>query len=239
MDEEEIGTEKEATEIVVVDEETMTLINTETGEVVGVKDTPPEDAPAVETATWIGERRDWHKGRLAGLQAEKQSRIDTINRIFDTQINRHTNAMKYLEYKYGSMLFDLAKKLIGESKKRSTAVGLLLLKLRKTKPSVDIVDNDKAVQYMKGLVAAWTEKKDRVALKLDKLEPDSDESVALQLRLGDIEKQIAQFEDCINTKESIYKSKIPENLKVEFTEENVNDTGIKFEPGGEDRLDIE
>lgn len=137
-------------EIVVVDEDTMTLINTETGEVVGYADLPPEDLGDVDLAKWIGEKRAWHKGKLEGFKAEKQTWIDIINKRYDTQIKRHESAIKWFDTTYYQFLFDLARKLIGAGKKRSVACGLLLLKLRKTSAKVEILDSDKAIKWLEG-----------------------------------------------------------------------------------------
>ena len=137
-------------EIVVVDEDTMTLINTETGEVVGYADLPPEDLGDVDLAKWIGEKRAWHKGKAEGLKAEKQVWLDTINKRYDTQIKRHDSALKWFETTYYQFLFELAKRMIGAGKKRSVAVGLLLLKLRKTSAKTEVLDSEKAIAWLKG-----------------------------------------------------------------------------------------
>jgi hypothetical protein len=218
-------------ELIVVDEETMTLINTETGEVVGVKDTPPEDAADVDLATWLGERRDWHKGRLSGIKAELASRVETLNRIYGPQINRHEASMKFLDFRYGPVLFDLARRIIGDGKKRSTAVGLLLLKIRTTRASIDVVDNDKAVGYFKGLLDAWSSKLTRLSA-----DPDTE---GVRKSLLEADARIVQLRKCINVKESIYKSEIPEDLKKLFTDDNLEDTGIKANLGGDEYLEIE
>jgi hypothetical protein len=225
-------------ELIVVDEETMTLINTETGEVVGVKDTPPEDAADVDLATWLGERRDWHKGKLSGLKAELASRMETLTRIYGPQINRHEASMKFLDFRYGPMLFDLAKRIIGDGKKRSTVIGLLLLKIRTTRASIDVVDNDKAVGYFKGLLDVWEAKLLKIADKISATAPDEDIQALLE-KENEAKIQVAKLRAVINVKESIYKSEIPEDLKREFTDENLEDTGIKANLGGDEYLEIE
>jgi hypothetical protein len=136
-------------EIVVVDEESLALINTVTGEITGYKEIPPEDLEDLELAKWIGERRAYHKGRVEGLKAEKQVWIDTINKRFDTRIRNHEGAIKWFEATYHDLLFALAKKLIGDGKKRSAAIGLLLLKLTKTRAKTEILDNERAVAWLK------------------------------------------------------------------------------------------
>jgi len=140
--------EAQTEEIIVVDEDSMMLINTQTGQVVGTAETPPEGVEDIKLAEWIGEKRTWHKGRIAGLEAEKQKWVDTINARFDTQIKRHKDSLVWYDTTYHDFLFKLAKKIIGNGKKRSAAVGLLLLKLSKTRPSTTVLDQDKAIAWL-------------------------------------------------------------------------------------------
>ena len=224
----------EQTEIIALDEETMTLINTESGEVVGVADTPPETTGVVEIATWMGERRDWHKGKKAGLEAERQVHLDKIAAIYDAPIKRHTRAIAWFEEQYSPMLLELAKKLIGDAKKRSIAVGLLILKLGKTRPSVDVQDNDKAVAYLNWLIE---EQDKKISDLQQKLVSTGDENFE-----GQIEAEVAVRKtllDCLNAKVTVYKSNLPENLKVKLTDKCLEATGMVFNPGGDDKLTIE
>lgn len=233
--------ERDLSEIVVLDEETMTLINAETGEVVGAQDTPAEDAPAVEIAKWVGERRDWHKGKLIGLQAEKQYHLEKIAKIYDPQIDNHTRAIAWIGKQYEGLLFNLARQLIGDAKKRSVAVGTLLLKLRRSKPSVDVQDNDKAVAYLGWLVNQQAEKIDDLSDKLSAAGEAGDDDTISALN-DEIERETmlkSCLVSCINTKKSVYKSSLPENLKEGLTLENLDSTGMVFDAGGEEKLEIE
>jgi hypothetical protein len=228
-------------EIIVADEDTMTLIDMATGEVKGVMDTPPEDASAIDIATWVGDRRDWHRGKLAGLRAEKQSRIDAINNAYDSQMKRHEGTIKWLEYTYKPMLFDLARKLIGEAKKRSTVVGLLILKIKSTRASLDVVDNDAAVAYLRSLIEENKAKQATLIKKMNKAqeEDESDTFDVLEEKVGEITQQISVLESCINIKETVYKSQVPPDLKDELTEDKLVETGMQFNKGGEEYLEIE
>jgi hypothetical protein len=231
----------EGAEIIALDEETMTLINTETGEVVGVADTPPETTGVVEIATWMGERRDWHKGKKAGLEAERQVHLDKIAAIYDSQIKRHTRAIAWFEEQYAPMLLELAKKLIGDAKKRSIAVGLLILKLGKTRPSVDVQDNDKAVEYLNYLIV----EQDKKILALENelghgtAKLVDAEGAALESKISAETAVKADLVACLNAKVTVYKSNLPENLKVKLTELHLDATGMVFNPGGDDKLTIE
>jgi hypothetical protein len=238
----DVNSDAEQTEIIALDEETMTLINTETGEVVGVADTPPETTGVVEIATWMGERRDWHKGKKAGLEAERQVHLDKIAAIYDSQIKRHTRAIAWFEEQYAPMLLELAKKLIGDAKKRSIAVGLLILKLGKTRPSVDVQDNDKAVAYLRYLISEQDRKMTDLEGQHKALKTDGASEEALAEVISKMEAEAATrktFLDCLNKKVTVYKSNLPESLKVKLTDKCLEATGMVFNPGGEDKLTIE
>jgi hypothetical protein len=144
--------EEDEAELVYADEDTRTLINRETGEVVGLMDTPPEEKDDIKFAEWIGERRAYHKAKVAGLLAERQVWLDQIERTYGKSIKRHEGAVKFLEEHNKPFLMMLAKRLIGDGKKRSAAVGLLLLKLIKTRAKTEILDKDKALAYLKKAV---------------------------------------------------------------------------------------
>lgn len=230
--------EEQAEEIVVLDEESMTIINTETGEVIGLKDTPPEDIPVVELAKWIGERRDWHKGRLAGLIAEKQHHLDKIAKVYDPQINNHTRALAWMGKQYYELLMGLALALIGENKKRSIAVGTLLLKLRKTRASVDVSDDKKATAYLDWLIQ---NQQDKIGSLKEKAERAGDDDTG-DYMLGEIDKENMLMENliaCLNVKRSVFKSSLPDGLKAKLTPEHAEATGMLYTPGGEEKLEIE
>jgi hypothetical protein len=238
----EEGLVSDSGELIVVDDETMTLINTDTGEVVGVADSPDESKPAIEIAEWLGERRDWHRGKLAGLQAERQVHLDKIAEVYDSRINRHTRSIAWLELQYASMLLKLAKKLIGNATKRSIAVGTLILKLRTTKPSVDVQDNDKAVGYLKALIEQQDQiisdlTDQRAALALTGEQEDAVyEAVDNDLSAAHLVK--TQLESCLNIKTSVYKSSLTPEMKATLTAENAEEVGMVFIPGGEDKLEL-
>lgn len=136
-------------ELVIVDEESMALVNIITGEIMGYQEIPPENLPDMDIARWIGERRSYHKGRAAALRAEKQVWQDVIDKRFDSRIKRHDSALTWFENTYHNMLLGLAKQLIGDGKKRSAAVGLLLLKFQKTRAKTEVLDEEKAIAYLK------------------------------------------------------------------------------------------
>lgn len=136
-------------ECIVLDEESMALVDMRTGEILGYRETPPESVDDVKLAEWVGERRTYHQGRVAALEAEKQVWIDKINARFDSSIKRHRGAITWFDKTYYGFLFELAKRMIGDGKKRSVSVGLLLLKLRKTSAKTEIVDEAKALAWLK------------------------------------------------------------------------------------------
>jgi len=136
-------------ELVIVDEESMALVNLSTGEVLGYQEIPPENLADMDIARWIGERRAYHKGRAAALRAEKQVWQEVIDKRFDTRIKRHDGALLWFENTYHNMLLGLAKQLIGDGKKRSASIGLLLLKFQKTRAKTEVLDEEKAIAYLK------------------------------------------------------------------------------------------
>lgn len=146
---EEASVEESPEEMIYIDEESMALINVTTGEVVGYQEIAPEDVGDIDLAKWVGDRRTYHKAKLEGIKAEKQLWIDTINSRYDARIKRHEGAIKWLETTYEDFLFQLAKRLIGTGKKRSVAVGMLLLKLRKTSAKTEVLDEEKALAWLK------------------------------------------------------------------------------------------
>ena len=204
-------------------------------------DTPAEDAPVIEIATWIGDRRDWHKGKLAGLQAEKQVHLDKLVKVYDAQINRHSRAIEFIDHQYYVDLFDLARKLIGDAKKRSIAVGMLILKLRKTRASVDVQDNDKAVVYLQQLVTDQETCICELETKAELARRDEDEDT-YEACLSEISKEtlaLNQLVGCLNVKTSVAKAALPDSLKATLTSANLENIGMVFIPGGKETLAIE
>ena len=139
----------EPTEMIITDAETMTLIDTTTGTVVGYAATPPDEVDTIKLAEWIGEHVTQHAAAAAGLRSEKQLWIDTINARFDSRIKAHEGAVAFLKEHWYDRLFELAKTLIGDGKKRSVACGLLKLSLSKSREKVEIIDNENAVEWCK------------------------------------------------------------------------------------------
>lgn len=134
-------------ELIVVDADSMCLIDTDTGEVVGYSITPPDEVDTIKLAEWIGEHVTQHAATAAGLRSEKQLWIDTINARFDSRIKAHEGAVVFLKEHWYDRLYELATTLIGDGKKRSVAVGLLSLKLRKSSEKMEIVDPEMALAY--------------------------------------------------------------------------------------------
>lgn len=228
-------------ELIILDEETMTLVNSDTGEVIGVADTPAEDAPAVEIAKWVGEQRDWHRGRLAGLQAEKAIHLEKLEKVYDARINRHVKAIAWMEKQYTPMLFELAKKLIGEGKKRSVAVGMLILKLRKTRPTLDVQDNDKAVRHFQALIAEQERRLNGLHKAMNQAAEEGDDDMVdgLKDKIDCESLYLGALTSCLNIKTTVYKSAIPDTLKTDLTTDNAKDTGMLFDKGGAEKLEIE
>jgi hypothetical protein len=139
------------------------------------------------------------------------------------------------------MLLELARKLIGDAKKRSIAVGLLILKLGKTRPSVDVQDNDKAVAYLNWLIVEQDKKIYELEQdhKAARLAEDEDSCDLIEIKIATETAVKKELVACLNAKITVYKSALPENLKVKLTELHAEATGMVFNPGGDDKLTIE
>ena len=225
-------------DLIVVDEDCMVLINTETGEVVGMSETPPEDLNEIELAKWIGERRAWHQAQSAGSKAQKQVYLDKLLH-FDVTARKHDNAVKWLETTYYKFLEDLAKKLIGDAKKRSMAVGLLMLKLTTTKPSVNVVDDTKAVAYVQEVIGRLQQRIEKLSARLEKTE-DPDQREGIMEAISEASQGILALTESIKTAQSILKSKLPEGFKDTIKdEEALEKAGMQYYAGGEIKLKIE
>jgi hypothetical protein len=189
-------------ELIVIDEESMCLINTETGEVTGYAVTPPDEIDTVKLAEWIGEHVVKHTAAAQGLRAERQVWLDTIAGRYDARIKAHEGAAAFLRLHWYDKLYDLAKTLIGDGKKRSIAVGLLALKLRKSSAKMEVLDVDKAVEWLYKHPAAPLE--------------------------------------CVKITKSVLVSQIPQDVKEELGNVLIQaESGLAYNPGGEERLVIE
>jgi hypothetical protein len=197
-------------ELVVKDEDSLVLYDVRTGEAVGYSELPPEDAEPFKIGEWISERRAYHIGRLAGLEAEMDAHLERIHKIYDPQIKRHRGAMAWFDTMYHSMLLELAKRLIGDGKKRHAVVGLMTLSLIKTRAHVDINDKDKALNWLE--LAAENQEDPEIKAKL-----------------------LA----AIKVEKSVLKSNLPDDLKAKLVNPvNQERTGMAYYPGGEDELTI-
>jgi phage host-nuclease inhibitor protein Gam len=143
--------EYEAKEIAIMqDDFTMALINTETGEILGVKDAPETDTDILGLIEWVGMRRMKTKAKLQGVQAEKAEWLARIEKQYDAELKHLDSFVKYLDYAYGGMLRDYARKaLAGQTKTKTLKVAFLELSFGTTRARVDVVDNDKALAFCK------------------------------------------------------------------------------------------
>lgn len=209
--------EEKTSEVLTID---GVYIDSETGEVIGMADNPVPDLPdhdgaMKEIAEWVGERRAYHLGKVEGLKAEKQVWLDKINARFDADIKRHEQSVEWIENQYRPSLLNYARRKLEGAKKRSFGVGLLILKLVKTRARTSVVDTDKAAQWAE--LNCIDALKCVVSAKGDK---------ALVLRFNATNAQIGY-------KETVLVSEIPDELKAVLTPDN---SGIEYNPGGVDEL---
>lgn len=209
--------EEKAVEVLTID---GVYIDSQTGEVIGLVDNPVPDLPdhngaMEEIAVWVGERRAYHLAKAKGLFEEKQVWLDKIHARFNADIRRHEQSAEWIENQYRPSLLNYARRKLEGAKKRSFGVGLLILKLVKTRARTTVVDTDKAAQ--------WAELNCIDALKC---EVSAKGDKALVLRNDASAAQIGY-------KETVLVSEIPDELKAVLTPDN---SGIEYNPGGVDEL---
>lgn len=165
-------------ELVIIDEDSMTLINVETGEFLGCAEVPPEDVDTVKLAEWLGDRLQERGATLAGLEAEYQWQIDRINALYDSRIANQRNAIAWLKTKWETRLMELARSVISEGKRRSCVIGLLKLSLKKSRESTEVQDVARSVEWAR----KWCPDAIQVSEKVlvSKLTPDALAVVALR-----------------------------------------------------------
>lgn len=147
------GVSEVETEIVVMrDDFTMAITNTETGEIVGIEDAPSSDTAETSddvraVIEWVGMRRTKVNAKLQGLQAEKAEWTSRIDKQYAVQIRHLERFVQYLDTVYEPMLREYAKRALAGQKAKTLKIAFLELSFGTTRARTDVVDNDKAVAY--------------------------------------------------------------------------------------------
>jgi hypothetical protein len=131
---------------IVYDEEVGAILDTETGELLWVA--PPDPALSErEIAEWVGERRARANARLAGLVAEKDAWLEKVAAQFDSLITRKVKYIEHLDESFRPVLDRLAHQELGGRKERTCRIGLLTLRLRRTRPRIDVEIEQVALEW--------------------------------------------------------------------------------------------
>lgn len=145
-------------EVVTMDDEVNALV-TASGEIVCFVDAPVSDLERRNILEWVGERREKANARIAGITAEKKHWLDKIDKMYNPQMNKQTRVIARLDYLYGPVgkayldeAIASAEKAIKDGKTgtkipKSLKIGLLTLKYKTTKASVQIIDLAKAILW--------------------------------------------------------------------------------------------
>ena len=133
--------------------ETRVLVDSETGEVLGVDDNPGANAADAETygeavCAYLGPRLTAANARLAALEAERNVWITRINAQFDVRIKCEKNLIAFLKMQWHQPLADYARTLLAGGKSKTLKTGVLQLSFR-TKPGrVEVADENAAFDYL-------------------------------------------------------------------------------------------
>lgn len=146
--------EEETLQLVRKDEEMMALV-TPSGEIISFLDAPVYGHDDRENIlAWVGEKMTEADAKIAGLQAEKAVWQKKIDSTYDPQINAETRRKNSLIYVYGNMAESYLKEIVDKTKNdkkptRSIKVGLLKLAYTKTRESLDVIMDTKAVMWLR------------------------------------------------------------------------------------------
>ena len=131
---------------IIYDEDAGAILDAETGELLWVA--PPDPASSErEIAEWIGERRTRANARLAGLLAEKAEWLRKVEAQFDTLIGRQQKYIEHLDESFRPLLDRLAHDELDGRKERTVRIGLLTLRLRKTRARIDVENDSVALEW--------------------------------------------------------------------------------------------
>lgn len=215
-------------ELIKEDEDTGMYVTTD-GEFLGYADLAKGDV--VDILTKLGERLAWQNARLAGLAAERQSYIDRIVAGYDARIARVQRSIVWSKEIYTPLAkrhIETVNQGLDEKKQlKSLKLGLLTIKLVKTKDKVDIENEKEAVAELRRLY-------------LDPegpfYEPETARKIQRHLERIDelLEEQAIPVEKWINKKETVFKSAIPSEMKEALALEN-----LAWVPGGDVVCEIE
>ena len=174
------------TELVAVagDDGVFLVLDTETGEVIGVPDAPiTADGKAMSKADveWYADRRTRAQVRLAGLEAGKARELllwrENIDRMYAQRLKQEVSLLSWLDRQYLPGLEQYTARALVGAKTKSILIGAVKLFFKLTSPGVDVVDEPVALAWLKAHAPEAIAVKETVAkLKLPKGEEFPPES---------------------------------------------------------------
>ena len=131
-------------------------VDPETGEVLGVVEQVPEqDAEAL--AMWLGEALTRAKADLEGIRAVRESWLHRIEDIYGPQERAAVARVDWLQSGnpgWVALLRDYAAQKLAGAKTKTLKLGLLKLAFRSSRESVEVVDEQAAVEWVKDIAPA-------------------------------------------------------------------------------------
>lgn len=121
-------------------------VDPETGEIVDVLDKPDTLQDAESLAFWLGETLTEARAHLAGLQAERQIWLTRVAEQFDADINRAASKIEWLKSR-PDWIEKLRALHASRGDKPSEKFGMLKTRLKKSRESLEILDEEAALLW--------------------------------------------------------------------------------------------
>ena len=217
------------------EDDTLAIVNPETGEIVGVEDAPKDtETTVLDSIEWMAGRRLYALSKAAGLKAEKALLQDRLDGQYDAQIRKFERFASYLVAAYAPICELYAKSALEGHKERTLKLFGLVFKFKKTRPKVEIVDEQRAVEVLEELVRFHTH---QAELLLKRKTKATDEKLNQQIAENKV--LLETYQRCINLKKSVYKTELPELLKEKLPAADADTNGMYFYPGGDEEFSID
>lgn len=121
----------------------------ETGEIVDVLDAPESFEDAESLAEWLGEALASGSARLAGLEAEKAAWLERVSEQYDADIARAKRKIDWLRSNPAHL--EKLKGLFDQQSggRPSMHIGLLTMRLKRSRESLEVADEARALAYVR------------------------------------------------------------------------------------------
>jgi len=132
---------------IIYDEENGAIVDADSGEILWVAEVPDPALNEWQVAEWVGERRARANAKLAGLLAEKEAWLTKVAAQFDSVIGRRQKYIEHLDESFRPILDRLAHQQLDGRKERTCRIGLLTLRLRRTRARIDVENDSLALEW--------------------------------------------------------------------------------------------